>query len=451
MEIPYTVKPREDTGLWNAKLGIWLFLASEVMLFGGLFSSYIFLRLGAGADPMYHWPVQELKILPGFLNTLILIGSSVTVVMAWVSLKLRKYGAYQIYMAITLVCALLFMVIKGIEYKGKFAHSSVRLTDGTVVDGHIHKNVVHFTDITEVDVPTEEPSLKFLDKYHYEDKHHGHGHDDAHGDAAHPEGAAGHGGAKEKGDHHADDHGSHDSGKLEFLTAEGEPIKSLKKHIREFQLLPKEERPSTIKLKLSQPQELGVKPSMVVAYNDKSMTLRDGTVIYGDLADDSLHINVDAADLRNVKKAEESLAWSHLSPAHKSKFMEHADEQIAHFTEKYPKYDPLSQPESIKKAFFQKFGKDEHQEVAIPRDQVKFYSSHTPKWNTYYAIYFTMTGLHGLHVIGGAIVLWYMGFRCRWLYDKDPEHLANRVEVAGLFWHFVDLVWIFLFPIMYLL
>ena len=56
MEIPHTVTAREDTGLWNAKLGIWLFLASEVMLFGGLFSGYIFLRLGAGADPLYHWP-----------------------------------------------------------------------------------------------------------------------------------------------------------------------------------------------------------------------------------------------------------------------------------------------------------------------------------------------------------------------------------------------------------
>ena len=37
MEIPYEVTPRRDTGLYNAKLGIWLFLASEVMLFGGLF------------------------------------------------------------------------------------------------------------------------------------------------------------------------------------------------------------------------------------------------------------------------------------------------------------------------------------------------------------------------------------------------------------------------------
>src|SRR5437867_11774529 len=47
MEIPYTVTARPDTGLWNAKVGIWLFLASEVMLFGGLFSAYVFLRLDA--------------------------------------------------------------------------------------------------------------------------------------------------------------------------------------------------------------------------------------------------------------------------------------------------------------------------------------------------------------------------------------------------------------------
>ena len=44
MDIPYTVKDRPDTGLYNGKLGIWLFLASEVMLFGGLFSAYVYLR-----------------------------------------------------------------------------------------------------------------------------------------------------------------------------------------------------------------------------------------------------------------------------------------------------------------------------------------------------------------------------------------------------------------------
>ena len=49
MEIPYTLTARPDTVLYNGKLGIWLFLASEVMLFGAIFTSYLFVRLGADA------------------------------------------------------------------------------------------------------------------------------------------------------------------------------------------------------------------------------------------------------------------------------------------------------------------------------------------------------------------------------------------------------------------
>ena len=51
MEIPYTVAERPDTGLNNGKIGIWLFLASEVMLFGALFASYLMLRIGAVTWP----------------------------------------------------------------------------------------------------------------------------------------------------------------------------------------------------------------------------------------------------------------------------------------------------------------------------------------------------------------------------------------------------------------
>ena len=61
MEIPYTVDERPDTGVYNAKLGVWLFLASEVMLFGGLFSAYVFLRLGADVGAFHEWG-QELNI-----------------------------------------------------------------------------------------------------------------------------------------------------------------------------------------------------------------------------------------------------------------------------------------------------------------------------------------------------------------------------------------------------
>jgi hypothetical protein len=87
----------------------------------------------------------------------------------------------------------------------------------------------------------------------------------------------------------------------------------------------------------------------------------------------------------------------------------------------------------------------------VPREQVAFASKFTPAWNPYYAIYFTITGLHGLHVIGGALVLAYYLFRGKKMYDTNPEWLANRVEVGGLFWHFVDLIWIFVFPLLYLM
>ena len=80
MEIPYGVKERPDTGLNNAKLGIWLFLASEVMLFGGLFSAYIFLRTGVDDWPMGS---KYLDVKMATLNTLFLITSSVTMVMSW--------------------------------------------------------------------------------------------------------------------------------------------------------------------------------------------------------------------------------------------------------------------------------------------------------------------------------------------------------------------------------
>ena len=121
MEIPYTIEERPDTGLINSKLGIWLFLASEVMLFGGLFSAYVFLRLGAPAGAFHEWG-QELNIPLATLNTLILISSSVTMVMSWASLKMNDFKKYKLYMGLTLLCALGFLVIKYFEYTAKFNH-----------------------------------------------------------------------------------------------------------------------------------------------------------------------------------------------------------------------------------------------------------------------------------------------------------------------------------------
>jgi len=120
MKIPYNEELRPDTGLYNAKLGIWLFLASEVMLFGGLFSAYIMLRL---SDPNWaNYGQQNLNIPLATLNTAILITSSVTMVMSWVSLKQKNLISYMHYMALTLLCSFGFLFIKYIEYTAKFDH-----------------------------------------------------------------------------------------------------------------------------------------------------------------------------------------------------------------------------------------------------------------------------------------------------------------------------------------
>lgn len=115
MEIPYVVDTRPDTGLTNGKLGVWLFLASEVMLFGALFSTYIILRSGS-----ITWPQGELSVWLGMANTFILIGSSVTMVMAWVSLKLNDWAKHRMYLLATVVLALLFLVNKYFEYADHF-------------------------------------------------------------------------------------------------------------------------------------------------------------------------------------------------------------------------------------------------------------------------------------------------------------------------------------------
>jgi cytochrome c oxidase subunit 3 len=67
----------------------------------------------------------------------------------------------------------------------------------------------------------------------------------------------------------------------------------------------------------------------------------------------------------------------------------------------------------------------------------------------FYYIYFAMTGMHALHmIIGAGLLLYLIIFSLRGRFD--PEY-HSPVEVIGLYWHFVDIVWIFLFPLLYLL
>lgn len=64
--------------------------------------------------------------------------------------------------------------------------------------------------------------------------------------------------------------------------------------------------------------------------------------------------------------------------------------------------------------------------------------------NLFWSFYFLMTGLHGLHVIAGMTALWIVRS------DAMKGKNLHRVEMAGLYWHLVDIVWIFLFPLLYI-
>ncbi len=69
-----------------------------------------------------------------------------------------------------------------------------------------------------------------------------------------------------------------------------------------------------------------------------------------------------------------------------------------------------------------------------------------PQKNIFFSCYYALTGIHGLHVVGGIIPITIL-----LIHSLRGKVLAHHIEYTGLYWHFVDLVWIFLFPLLYLI
>ena len=113
------VQEAENTGIPNGKLGTWLFLASEIMLFATLFTSYIVLRVASPSWPR-GWEVLNVPLAT--LNTFILISSSVTIVLAHAKAAARDRAAFQRYMLLTLALSFAFLGVKAVEYGTKFHH-----------------------------------------------------------------------------------------------------------------------------------------------------------------------------------------------------------------------------------------------------------------------------------------------------------------------------------------
>lgn len=126
MDVPYTSTVRPDTGLTNPQLGIWLFLASEVMLFGSLFSAYAILRSGAEA-----WPDQSavLDVPLAAVNTLLLVASAAALARGVAALPARGVEVFRRSAAVALVLGVAFLVVKGVEYGDKLGRGLLPSTD----------------------------------------------------------------------------------------------------------------------------------------------------------------------------------------------------------------------------------------------------------------------------------------------------------------------------------
>lgn len=255
-----------------------------------------------------------------------------------------------------------------------------------------------------------------------------------------------------------------------------------------------------ITVELKEPLLLWFNERETLVYSTESatagkVTFRDNSVVEGKLVTDKIEFIPDNIDLRPAKNMEKSIVWKYM-PAYKEKFFASREKTAKELSAKKPHLFSGSHNEGPSGAFemdnhvkstgdedvtrytdrynfedspgfgdlhadhvdlFEKLeGKKvvEHpdiQNLEVERKDKQFISNFTPRYSPFYAIYFLMTGLHGLHVIGGALVLAWFLFTGKKMYDTNREQLCNRIEVGGLFWHFVDLVWIFLFPVYYLM
>jgi cytochrome c oxidase subunit 3 len=112
----------------NGKLGMWLFLGTEIMFFTALIGTYIVLRLGSKG-----WPtdphVTHILVEAGALNTFVLICSSVSVVLAHEAMGRKDYKWATNWIIVTTFLAFVFLAVKSVEYYGKYAHD--------ILPGHV--------------------------------------------------------------------------------------------------------------------------------------------------------------------------------------------------------------------------------------------------------------------------------------------------------------------------
>lgn len=133
---PHTVAHHFDTPVQefqSAKLGFWLFLATEILLFGGLFAAYFYYH--AMYPETFRLGGEQLDWKLGALNTVVLLLSSWTMAMGVRSAQTSQKSKLLVFCGLTVIGAVIFMVIKTIEYMAKYEHGFLPVFGGMGYDG----------------------------------------------------------------------------------------------------------------------------------------------------------------------------------------------------------------------------------------------------------------------------------------------------------------------------
>ena len=115
-----TIHAEEHHDYFGAKLGMWLFLLTEILLFSGLFIAYSYMRARYPVD--FHHAGSELNAVIGVANTFVLLTSSLTMALAIVAIQRGERGRSLLCLGITMFLGLVFLVDKAIEWTAEFHH-----------------------------------------------------------------------------------------------------------------------------------------------------------------------------------------------------------------------------------------------------------------------------------------------------------------------------------------
>jgi heme/copper-type cytochrome/quinol oxidase subunit 3 len=443
----------------NGKLGMWLFLGTEIMFFTAFIGTYIVLRLGSKG-----WPtnpdITHIRIWAGGLNTFVLITSSVFVVKAHEAMGMMKYKLATNWIIATTALAFVFLGIKSIEYYGKWEHD--------ILPGHVAENPQQAIDklARELDQAT---GLAALQKQQTTIENQIVLADSAGNES--PSKALR--GQRDKLQEQMTALGPILSAYRDRpKVAEGEPEKlafreKLKSGKASLQDLHDAEEDLHELREVRVPSLVAFRTALAPAV-DKELNKRQAAgsdeagnqplgpeefekwlaqaeVDFVELQSDAIRRGEEVKQLEGEAKKNPENASQRDEAMRKLEQAARKVQEAAAGLDQAVSRGGTDSLQALQARATAELGQ-------LHRSVRAFAGVHEPhfiKWgNTFSSVYFLMTGFHALHVILGvvmfAIVIW-LG-----LANRLAAQHTLVVENFGLYWHFVDLVWIFLFPLIYI-